>query len=78
MTNPFTFLMFSFKYVTSGITKSIPNISSSGNDKPQSTTMMESSNSNAVIFIPICSNPPKGIIFTPLSDNSFNFKIAPP
>lgn len=44
--------------------KSIPNISSLGNANPQSTTIILSSHSMAVIFIPICSNPPRGIILT--------------
>ena len=53
----------SFRYVISGITRSIPSISSLGKASPQSTTIMLSSYSNAVMFIPICSSPPSGIIF---------------
>ena len=49
--------------ITSGMTRSIPSISSSGKASPQSTTTMLSSYSNAVIFIPICSRPPSGMIF---------------
>ncbi len=36
----------------------------SGNASPQSTTIILSSVSKAVIFIPICSKPPKGTIRT--------------
>ena len=50
------------------MTQSIPSMSSSGNDIPQSTTIMLSSYSKAVIFIPICSRPPRGIILRPLID----------
>ena len=38
-------------------------MSSSGNASPQSTTMILSSYSKTVMFIPICSRPPSGIIF---------------
>ena len=38
--------------------------SSAGNDRPQSTTTILSSYSKAVMFIPICSKPPRGIIFS--------------
>ena len=47
------------------MTQSIPSMSSSGNDIPQSTTIMLSSYSKAVIFIPICSRPPRGMILSP-------------
>ena len=39
-------------------------MSSVGNARPQSTTTMVSSYSKAVIFIPICSRPPNGIMRT--------------
>ena len=39
----------------------MPSISSSGKDRPQSTTIILSSYSKAVMFIPICSRPPRGI-----------------
>ena len=69
----------SLRYVISGITKSIPSISSSGNDNPQSTTIILSSYSKAVIFIPICSNPPSGMILSlPVFCFSVFFKILPP
>ena len=61
---PFIFSSFLFKYVISGITKSTPNISSSGNDKPQSTTIISSSYSKTVIFFPTSCSPPSGIIFS--------------
>ena len=63
ITNPLIFSLFFSKYVKSGITKSIPSISSSGKAKPQSTRIMSFSYSNTVIFLPISSNPPNGIIF---------------
>ena len=62
ITKPLIFFLFSRKNSISGITQSIPSISSSGNDCPQSTTTILSLNSNAVIFIPICSKPPRGMI----------------
>jgi hypothetical protein len=65
MTNPFTLSILSFRYVTSGMTRSIPSISSAGKDNPQSTTIILSSYWKAVMFIPICSRPPKGMIFRP-------------
>ena len=52
-------------------------MSSSGNDNPQSTTMILSSYSKAVIFIPICSNPPSGMILS-FEECSFCFKSFPP
>ena len=39
-------------------------MSSPGKASPQSTTMMLSSYSKAVMFIPICSRPPNGMIFS--------------
>ena len=61
--NPLIFSSFLCKYVISGITKSTPSISSSGNDKPQSTTIISSSYSNTVMFFPTSWSPPSGIIF---------------
>ena len=46
------------------MTRSIPSISSLGNASPQSITIMLSPYSMAVMFIPICSSPPRGIILT--------------
>jgi len=63
ITNPLIFSLFLIKYVTSGITISIPSISSVGNSIPQSTTIISSPYSNTVIFFPISSIPPNGIIF---------------
>src|SRR5699024_3660806 len=40
----------------------MPSMSSSGKESPQSTTTILSSNSKAVMFIPICSSPPRGMI----------------
>ena len=53
----------------SGITKSIPSISSSGKAKPQSTIIISFSYSNTVIFFPISCKPPNGIIFKLLGLN---------
>ena len=61
---PFIFLTLFFKYDISGIIKSTPYISSSGNAIPQSTTIISSSHSKTVIFLPISPSPPRGIIFT--------------
>ena len=57
----------------SGITKSIPSISSVGNSSPQSTTIISSSYSKTVIFFPISSIPPNGIIFI---DGFLNLKSS--
>ena len=46
------------------MTRSIPSISSSGKESPQSTTTILSSYSKAVMFIPICSRPPSGMILS--------------
>ena len=61
--SPFILSTFLCRYVISGITRSTPSISSSGNDKPQSTTIISSSYSNTVMFFPTSCNPPNGIIF---------------
>lgn len=49
--------------VKSGITISIPYISSSGNDIPQSITIISFPYSRAVMFFPISRIPPKGTTF---------------
>src|SRR4029079_5442213 len=46
----------------SGMTRSIPNISSSGNIRPQSMTTMSSPYSNTYMFLPISPTPPSGMI----------------
>src|SRR5690242_14328374 len=46
----------------SGTTRSIPNISSSGNIRPQSITTMSSPYSNTYMFLPISPTPPSGMI----------------
>ena len=53
------------------MTRSIPSMSSLGNASPQSIMMMLSPYSMAVMFIPICSSPPRGIILTLQSAVSF-------
>src|SRR6185503_2622381 len=46
----------------SGTTRSIPNISSSGNIRPQSMTTMSSPYSNTYMFLPISPTPPSGMM----------------
>ena len=46
----------------SGMTRSMPNISSSGNMRPQSMTTMSSPYSNTYMFLPISPTPPSGMI----------------
>ena len=46
----------------SGTTRSIPNISSSGNMSPQSMTTMSSPYSNTYMFLPISPTPPSGMM----------------
>src|SRR6266576_4973411 len=48
----------------SGMTRSIPNISSSGNMSPQSMTTMSSPYSNTYMFLPISPTPPSGMILS--------------
>src|ERR1700687_4813547 len=45
----------------SGMTRSMPSISSSGNIRPASTTIMSSPCSMAIMFLPISPTPPSGI-----------------
>src|SRR5229473_6507586 len=45
----------------SGITRSTPSNSDSGNIIPASTTRMSSPNRNAIMFIPNSPSPPRGI-----------------
>ena len=52
------------RYDMSGITRSTPNISSSGKVIPQSRTTISSPYSNTVRFLPISFMPPRGIIFS--------------
>ena len=46
----------------SGMTRSIPNISSSGNIRPQSMTTMSSPYSKTYMFLPISPTPPSGMM----------------
>src|SRR6476620_5361663 len=46
----------------SGMTRSMPNISSSGNISPQSITTISSRYSNTYMFLPISPTPPSGMI----------------
>src|SRR5437899_5491368 len=50
------------RYAMSGMTRSIPSISSSGNMRPASTTRMSSAISSASMFLPISPTPPSGMI----------------
>src|SRR4029453_19292254 len=60
--NALTLALRSLRYVMSGTTRSIPNISSSGNISPQSITTMSSPYSNTYMFLPISPTPPRGMI----------------
>ncbi len=44
------------------MTRSMPNISSSGNMRPQSMTTMSSPYSNTYMFLPISPTPPSGMM----------------
>jgi len=61
----------------SGITRSTPSNSDSGNIIPASTTMMSSPNRNAIMFIPNSPSPPSGIAVNVCVSllNSFSFPI---
>src|SRR3990170_578361 len=48
-------------YETSGMTRSTPSISSSGNMRPASTMMRSSPSSKTIMFLPISPRPPRGI-----------------
>ena len=71
-------LSWLISYVISGITRSIPSISSSGKANPQSTTTILFPYSKAVMFIPICSRPPSGTILSTLPPLFFFAKSIPP
>src|SRR5687767_1071985 len=58
---PRTFALFSRRYVMSGMTRSMPSISSSGNMRPASTTTISSPCSMASMFLPISPTPPSGM-----------------
>src|SRR5258705_9432034 len=62
MRNALTLAFRSRRYVTSGMTRSMPNISSSGNMRPQSMTTMSSPYSMTYMFLPISPTPPSGMI----------------
>src|SRR5436190_5221816 len=57
-------LAFSRKYVKSGSTRSIPNMSMSGNMSPQSSSMMRPSTSIHAQLRPISPNPPRKVTTT--------------
>src|SRR5258706_238177 len=70
----------------SGMTRSIPNISSSGNMRPQSITTMSSPYSMTYMFLPISPTPPSGMIRSGVSpdggagvidDLDFDFGMGP-
>src|SRR5213592_2042578 len=58
---PRTFALFWRRYEMSGMTRSMPSISSSGNIRPASMTTMSSPCSIASMFFPISPTPPSGI-----------------
>ena len=62
--NPFIFARFSRRYDISGMTMSMPGISSSGKLNPQSTMTMSLLYSTTVMFLPISPTPPSGMIFS--------------
>ena len=74
-TIPLILSIFLTRYEISGITKSIPSISSSGKARPQSTIIISLSYSKTVIFFPISCNPPKDITF---NFGFFEAKKTPP
>src|SRR3990170_4519737 len=45
----------------SGMTRSTPSISASGNMRPASTTMRSSAYSKTIMFLPISPRPPRGM-----------------
>src|SRR5215210_6653352 len=72
---PLSSLACSRKYVKSGSTRSIPGISSSGNDIPASTRIMPLSWRTAVMFLPISPNPPRGTTCKVLSPNNSSYNL---
>ena len=74
-TIPLILSIFFIKYEISGITRSIPSMSSSGKARPQSTIIISLSYSKTVIFFPISCNPPKEITF---NFGFFEAKKTPP
>src|SRR5262245_15101796 len=70
MRNARTFARRSRRYVTSGTTRSMPYISSSGNIRPQSMTTMSSPYSTTYMFLPISPTPPSGMILSGVSPGS--------
>src|SRR5438094_4089084 len=73
MRNALTFALRSRRYVISGTTRSMPNISSSGNMRPQSTTTMSSPYSNTYMFLPISPTPPSGMMRRSWSGDAITF-----
>src|SRR5258708_37786446 len=51
----------------SGMTRSTPSMSSLGNIRPASTTMMRPSYSSAIMFSPISPSPPRGMTLSRLT-----------
>jgi hypothetical protein len=62
MRNALTLARRSLRYVMSGMTRSMPNISSSGNMRPQSMTTISSRYSKTYMFLPISPTPPSGMM----------------
>src|SRR6202048_1223856 len=67
-----TFARFCFKYVMSGMTRSTPSNSDSGNIIPASMTIMSSPNRRAIMFIPNSPKPPRGITVRECDELLFN------
>src|SRR5215210_81051 len=73
---PFNSPAGSRRYVKSGRTRSMPGISSSGNDIPASTRMIPLPWRTAVMFLPISPNPPRGTTCkVSLSNNSSDYLL---
>src|SRR5665647_3239072 len=62
MTNARTSSRRPSSHLISGITRSMPSISSRGNSTPQSSTTILPRYSTAVMFLPISPRPPRGMI----------------
>src|SRR5215210_6780645 len=70
---PFNSPAGSRRYVKSGRTRSMPGISSSGNDIPASTRIIALPWRTAVMFLPISPSPPRGTTCKVLLSNSVNY-----
>src|ERR671925_1453109 len=58
------------------MTRSMPNISSSGNISPQSITTMSSPYSKTYMFLPISPTPPSGMMRSGWSGGAIRFVVS--